>query len=242
MVRPLGWVRVKRRLDSLLTDSVSLAKRKRILKAARAAIEEHGPDALTCQIAELAGLARPNVYRHFDSKDDLHLAVARSAYQELRAEIRSRLDLCGSPLDVIRAPIAVQVIWADSHPNLYRFLVNRGHQRRSRHPSVAFAAEVAAAGARYFPHFADNPDGADQIVIGLGGMIDASILAWLARRTESREHLIDRLTTQTWLIIDHHLRRFGVGLDPAVSLPQTGTRGADTTGQQIHGLPEPNDR
>jgi AcrR family transcriptional regulator len=236
MVRPLGWVRVKRRLDSLLTDSVSLAKRKRILKAARAAIEEHGPDALTCQIAELAGLARPNVYRHFDSKDDLHLAVARSAYQELRAEIRSRLDLCGSPLDVIRAPIAVQVIWADSHPNLYRFLVSGGPQRRARQRSVAFATEVAAAGARYFPHFADNPDGADRILTGLGGMIDASILAWLARRAETREQLIDWLTTQAWLIIDHHLRRFGVILDPAVSLPQTGTSGADATGPEIRGF------
>jgi AcrR family transcriptional regulator len=235
-------VRGKRQLDSLLTDSVSLARRKQILKAARAAIEEHGPDALTGQIAERAGLARPNVYRHFNSKDDLDLAVARSAYQELRAEIRGRLDLCGSPLDVIRAPLAVQVVWADSHPNLYRFLVDRGYQRRSRQRSVAFAAEVAAAGARYFPHFADNPDGADQIVIGLGGMIDASILAWLTRRSETREQLIDRLTTQAWLIIDHHLRRVGVGLEPTVPLPQTGRQGADATGPQIGDFPEPIDR
>jgi AcrR family transcriptional regulator len=218
-----------------------LARRKQILKAARAAIEQHGPDALTGQIAERAGLARPNVYRHFESKDDLDLAVARSAYRELRAKIQSRLGLCGSPLDVIRAPIAVQVIWADSHPNLYRFLVSRGLQLRSRQRSVAFAAEVVAAGARYFPHFADNPDGADNIVIGLGGMIDASIVAWLARRTETSEQLIDRLTTQVWLIIDHHLRRVGVGVDPAVPLPQTGSRG-DATDQQIRGFPEPLDR
>jgi AcrR family transcriptional regulator len=221
---------------------VSLVRRKQILKAARAAIEEYGPDALTGQIAERAGLARPNVYRHFHSKDDLDVAVARSAFQELRAEIRSRLGLCGSPLEVIRAPIAVQVGWADSHPNLYRFLISHGRHRRARQRSVAFAAEVAAAGARYFPHFADSPDGADQIVVGLGGMIDASVLAWLVRRTETREQLIDRLTSQTWLIIDHHLRRVGVHLDPAVPLPQPGRQEAEVAGPPSPGCPEPLDR
>jgi AcrR family transcriptional regulator len=231
-----------RQLARVLTDPVSLARREQILEAARAAIEEYGPDALTDQIAKRAGLARPNVYRHFDSKDDLDLAVARSAYQELRAEIRSRLNLCGSPLDVIRAPIAVQVIWADNHPNLYRFVISHGHQRRSRQPSVAFADEVTTAGARYFPHFADNPDGADDIVIGLGGLIDASILAWLARRNQTREQLIDRLTTQAWLLIDHHLRDVGVGLDPAVPLPQMGERGPDAADPQIRGFPEPIDQ
>jgi AcrR family transcriptional regulator len=222
-----------------LTDSASLAWREQILKAARAAIEEHGPDALTSQIADRAGLARPNVYRHFDSKDDLDLAVARNAYQELRAQIRSRLDLCGSPLDVIRAPIAVQVIWANSHPNLYRFLLRHGHQRRARQRNVTFTAELAAAGARYFPHFADTPELADNIIIGLGAMIDASTVTWLARPSETRDQLIDRLTTHVWLIIDHHLRRAGISLDPAVPLPQTGTRQAQTTDPQTGDHPQP---
>jgi AcrR family transcriptional regulator len=206
-------------------DAPPLARREQILEAARAVIEEHGPDALTGQIAERAGLARPNVYRHFSSKDELDLAVARSAYQELRAEVLARLDLSGSPLDMIRAPIAAQVVWADQHPNLYRFLVSRGYQRSSRQRKAArrhFAVELAAAGASYFPHFADNPDAAAAIIVGLGGLIDASILGWLNRPTESNERLIERLTTQAWLIIDHHLRESGVSLDPAVPVSQTG--------------------
>jgi AcrR family transcriptional regulator len=72
-------------------DAAPLVRYEHIVEAARTAIEEHGPEALTGQIAKRAGLARPNVYRHFSSKDDLDHAIALSAYQELRAEIRTRL-------------------------------------------------------------------------------------------------------------------------------------------------------
>src|SRR5262245_4527203 len=107
--------------NGVSTAPTAPARCEQICDAARAAIEEHGPEALTGQIAKHAGLARPNVYRHFASKRDLDHAIARRAYQELRAEIRTRLNLCGTPLDVIRAPIEAQVIWADNHQNLYRF-------------------------------------------------------------------------------------------------------------------------
>lgn len=204
-----------------------LAPREQILEAARAAIEQDGPDALTGQIAERAGLARPNVYRYFASRDDLDLAVARSAYRELRAEVRTRLDLRGTPHDVTRAPIAAVVTWAGSHPNLYRFLSVRGHQRSSQQPKVergTFAAEMAMAGARYFPGFADDPDAADAIITSLGGLIDASLLGWLSWLTETREQFIDRLTTHVWLIIEDHLRGVGVRADPTVPLPQPGQK------------------
>jgi AcrR family transcriptional regulator len=210
-------------------DSSAFARREQIIEAARAVIEEYGRDALTGQIAQRAGLARPNVYRHFASKDELDQAVARSAYQELRAQIRIRLDLCGTPLDVIRAPIAVRIVWADNHPNLYRFLLSRGYKRSSRQRPAErreFVADLAAAGEHYFPHFGDDPDAAAALVVALGGLIDASILSWLSRRTETRERLIDRLTTQVWLLVDHHLGEVGIHIDPAVPLPQLGQTGS----------------
>jgi AcrR family transcriptional regulator len=198
-------------------------RREQILEAARAVIEEYGPDALTGQIADRAGLARPNVYRHFASKDELDRAVARSAYQELQEEVRNRLDLGGTPVDIIGAPIAVQVMWADRHPNLYRFLVSRSYQGSLRQQEAErheFAAGLAATGASYLPRFAENPDAADALVTGLGGLIDASILGWLSRRTESAEQLIDRLTLHVWLIVDHHLREIDAHIDPAVPVQQ----------------------
>jgi AcrR family transcriptional regulator len=208
-------------------DSAALARREWIRDAARAAIEEHGPEALTGQIAKRAGLARPNVYRHFASKRDLDHAVARSAYQELRAEIRTRLGLCGTPLEVIRAPIEAQVIWADRHQNLYRFLVSSAHQRQFQQRTVKrsdLAAELSAAIGRYVPHFADDPDAAEATLVGLIGLFDASVLRWLSQPVGTRDQLIDRLTGQAWLILDHHLRERGTPIEPAVPLPQRDQR------------------
>jgi AcrR family transcriptional regulator len=204
-------------------DSPPVIRNDQILEAARTAIEEHGPDALTGQIAELAGLARPNVYRHFSSKDDLDRAIARSAYRELRAKIETRLDLPGTPLEVVRALIATQVNWANDHPNLYRFLVSRGYQRRS-HEVVEhsdLAAEITAAAARYFPRLADYPDAVETTIVGLIGLFDASVLRWLSEPVGTLEQLIDRLTAQAWLILEDHLHGFSIHVDPAMPLPET---------------------
>jgi AcrR family transcriptional regulator len=183
---------------------------EQILQAARTAIEEHGPDALTSQIASCAKLARPNVYRHFASKDDLDRALARSVYHELRGEIAACLDLPGTAFDVIRELTAAQVSWADRHPNLYRFMVSRGYQRKSSQRTVgrsSLAAEITAAAARYFPRLDDDPDAVEATLVGLIGLRDASVLWWLSRRVGTLDQFVDRLTVQAWLILNHHCKK-----------------------------------
>lgn len=204
-------------------DSATLVRYDQILEAARTAIEDHGPDALTGQIAKLAGLARPNFYRHFSSKDDLDHVLARRTYHELRANIEARLGLSGNPLDVIRALVAAQVNWADAHPNLYRFLVIRGYQRRTHQQTVGrsdLATEIAAAIARYFPALTHNHDAVETTLVGLIGLFDASVLRWLGQPVGTREQLVDRLTKQAWLILDHQLRAFNIHVDPDMPLPK----------------------
>lgn len=213
-------------------DARAADRRDEILAAARAAIEEFGPGALTGQIAKHAGLARPNVYRHFASKEDLDLALARRAYKELRRAVTGRLDQSGSPLDLVRAPIEAQVNWAEQHPNLYRFLVSRGHQRTVQGLRAAergdFAAELAAAGARYFPGFTDDSDAAEATLVAIIGLVDATVLRWLDRHSEDRDELVCRLTTWCWLLIDHHLHERGIHVNPTQPLPQANTAGSVT--------------
>ncbi|MFF5037985.1 TetR/AcrR family transcriptional regulator [Nocardia salmonicida] len=205
--------------SSMLYD----ARRMQIVEAAREVIEEHGPGAFTGQIAARAGLARPNVYRHFASRDELDHLVARSAYRDLRAAILEQITTSGTALQVTRAPIAAQVTWAGEHPNLYRFLVALGHQQlaRRRGDRGAFAADLAAAAARHIPRFGQDPHRAEATLVALIGMVDASMLHWLDRPTCSREQLIDSLTAQAWVVIDLHLRAVGVELDPSAPMTIT---------------------
>ncbi|WP_039799807.1 TetR/AcrR family transcriptional regulator [Nocardia araoensis] len=197
-------------------------RRRAIVAAAIAAIEEDGPHALTGRIADRAGLARTHVYRHFASKEELDLAVARHAHHDLTERIRARLAVDGTPLDIIRAPLAQHVRWAAEHPNLYRFLVGRDYRRGRNEPRVggsAFAAEISAAATRYLPEFGADPLAADRVVVALLGLVDASVRWWLAHHDTTESALVDRLTTECWLLIDNRLRDLGIAVDPRKPLP-----------------------
>ncbi|NMN98891.1 TetR/AcrR family transcriptional regulator [Antrihabitans stalactiti] len=204
-------------------------RRGLIIDAAIAAIEADGPQALTEQIADRAGLARTHVYRHFASKEELDFAVARRAHRDLTERIRANLEVEGTPFEIIRQPLAQHVIWADEHPNLYRFLIRREYRRGPEQERVgggAFTAEVAAAMVRYIPQLADT-DLIDATIVAVHGLVDASVSWWLDHRRTSRDEIIDRLTSQCWLLFDHRLRELGIRLDPT-SAPSGAARGANS--------------
>lgn len=205
---------------------VRAERRRALVDAAIAAITEHGPDALTGQIADRAGLARTHFYRHFASKEELDLAIARRAHEELTERIRATLAIDGTPLDVIRAPIAEHVAWAGEHPNLYRFLLRRNYRRGAEEDAriggSAFASEISQAAGRYIPRFGADPAAADRLVVALLGLIDASVRWWLAQGEPTQDELVELLTGESWLLIDRRLRELGIALDPDGPLPEPG--------------------
>ncbi|WUA09186.1 TetR/AcrR family transcriptional regulator [Nocardia sp. NBC_01377] len=196
-------------------------RRLAIVDAAVAAIEEQGPNALTGQIADRAGLNRTHFYRHFASKEELDLAIARRAHEELTERIRAALAIDGTPLDIIRAPVAEHVGWANEHPNLYRFLLGRNYRRGNDDSSIggsAFASEISTAATRYIPRFGADRAAADRLVVALLGLIDASVRWWLTHRGSTEEELVETLVVESWLLIDHRLRALGIAIDPRAPL------------------------
>ncbi|HEY8302902.1 MAG TPA: TetR family transcriptional regulator, partial [Jatrophihabitans sp.] len=97
-------------------------RRVAIITAAIEAIEQFGPDVLTAQIAEKAGVPRTHVYRHFEGKQALDLAVSRHAARQIGESIRAGLAQAGSARTIIGSAIDGHLEWVEAHPNLYRFL------------------------------------------------------------------------------------------------------------------------
>lgn len=200
-------------------------RRLAIINAAIAAIEEHGPDALTGQIAEMAGVPRTHVYRHFEGKQALDLAVSRHVANQIGQQIRAGLATPGSARDVIGGAISQHLGWVEAHPNLYRFLAQHAYAVNSTgSPAVddakaAFANELTAVLAGYMRLFDIDTAPAERVIVGVVGMVDATAAWWLEHRDIQRAELTTALTDQVWLIIDHTARSLGLALDADTPLP-----------------------
>jgi AcrR family transcriptional regulator len=201
-------------------------RRLAIINAAIAAIEEHGPDALTGQIAERAGVPRTHVYRHFDGKQALDLAVSRHVAMQIGEQIRAGLATRGSALDVIHATIGEHLGWIEAHPNLYRFLAAHAYAvNATGSPTVddaktAFANELSALLAGYLRAFQVDSAPAERVIVGVVGMVDATAAWWLEHREVDRDQLTAELTEQVWLILDRAARELGLQIDPTAPLPE----------------------
>ncbi len=200
-------------------------RRLAIITAAVAAIEEFGPDALTGQIAEKAGVPRTHVYRHFDGKQALDLAVSRHIGNEIGERIRAGLATQGSAREVIGASIDQHLAWVEAHPNLYRFLAQNAYvvgatgEPASDDAKAAFAAELTTLIKRYMTALGADTEPAERIIVGVVGLVDATGVWWLERGEPSRAALTAELTDRVWLIIGHSLRELGITLDPDQPLP-----------------------
>ncbi len=202
-------------------------RRAAIISAAIEAIETHGPDVLTAQIAERAGVPRTHVYRHFDGKQALDLAVSRQVARQIGETIRAGLAATGSARAIIGGAIDQHLRWVEAHPNLYRFLAQHAYavantgSPAADDAKTAFAGELTGLLERYMAMFELDTSPAERVIIGVVGMVDATAAWWLEHPDVPRAELTGQLTEQTWLIIDQTARAAGLslGLDEQLPLP-----------------------
>lgn len=213
VVKVVKWVdtTVRRRVGASGEEDGS--RRAHVLLAAVEAIDEFGPNVGMAQIAERAAISRPNLYRHFDSKDELDAEVTRFAAADLVRRVRPTLARRGTMTQVTAGVIAPCVIWASEHPNLYRFLAAQRQtkalhrERTGRSRLLTELVEAMRAYLRPTELLHDPPEG---VLAGLMGMVDASIIWWLDHQDETQERLVDRLSRQVTAVLMDMLSEIGL--------------------------------
>lgn len=99
-------------------------KREVILEAALEVFSNHGFRGATIdQIAEAAGMSKPNLLYYFRRKEDIHLTLMQRLLDTWLAPLRE-LDDIGDPLDEIRGYIRRKLEMARDFPRESRLFAN----------------------------------------------------------------------------------------------------------------------
>ena len=90
-------------------------RREALLDATVDAVRRHGPDASMDDIAAAAGITKPILYRHFDGRVGLVVAVANRVVESVFAELRAALN---RPVEVEEAVATVVTVLTAAKPAL----------------------------------------------------------------------------------------------------------------------------
>jgi AcrR family transcriptional regulator len=190
-------------------DAHRAQRRAELVDAAISAIERHGPEVRTGQIADVAGLPRPKLYRHFDGKADLQRAVVERAGELLTAQLAPMWEPRGSPDEMISAAVGAHLRWLSEHPRLYRYVLRYGRDRGPGGPDTP--ADIRATVTGHVVGLLTGsaapirvaPAVAAPLAAGLVGLVDAAADQWLDDPDGlSRAALTEQLTGWIRAVLD----------------------------------------
>jgi len=203
-----------------------IARRAEFVEAALSALAKHGPDLGMEDVAAEAGVTKPVLYRHFDDKADLFLALGQRGTDMLLNRLMPAINAELAPLPRIRMAVDAYFGVIEEHPNLYRLLVRAKFADKAIESDVVaedkelIANALSALLGDYMRRFDMDSGAAEPWSYGVVGLVQNTGEWWLERQSMSRESVVEYLTQLIWAAIDGLLRRQGVVIDPNVPLDE----------------------
>lgn len=223
-------------------------RRQHVIDAAVDLLEERDPGAElhVQEIAERAGMNRSVIYRHFNDRSDLDLAVQQEVCVRIAEVLLPAFDLDGSTIrEIVHRIIAAYVGWAVAHPTLVRFVeqdlpgvspkpLDVALEQIAHQIEVVIEALVDALGVELS---ADDRALLEPWVFGLIGGCFQSLRRWTSRDrlSPSVDYFVHQTSHVVWFQVDGLARLRGIELpDQPVeallaSLDQTSDPSEETT-------------
>jgi AcrR family transcriptional regulator len=196
-----------------------IARRKEFVEAALRALDTHGPDLGMEDVAAEAGVTKPVLYRHFDDKADLYVALGQRGTEILFERLIPAINAELAPVPRIRMALDAFFTVIEEHPNLYRLLAHGRPEKPVSSDVVAEDKELIATALTallgdYMRMFNMDSGAAEPWAHGIVGMVQNTGEWWLDRRSMSRDAVVEYLTQIIWAAIDGLTRQNGVIIDP----------------------------
>ncbi len=197
-----------------------IARRAEFVEAALRALDAHGPEMGMEDVAAEAGVTKPVLYRHFDDKADLYLALGQRGTEILFERLIPAINSELAPVPLIRTALNAFFSVIEEHPNLYRLLARKSFADRPVDADVVaedkqvIATALTALIGDYMRMLNMDSGAAEPWAHGIVGMVQNTGEWWLDKRTMSRDSVVDYLTRIIWAAIDGLVRQHGQVLDP----------------------------
>ena len=186
------------------------------------AFERFGPDANLQQIAQVAGMAKPKIYRHFDDKADLVTAVG----QRMRDLILEQMALALRPdvtvRECLRQCLNAYFSVVTAYPNTARMLTSSPPPGRGRANAITengrvVAKVLIALTNKDLARAHIETDGVEPLTHAIVGSVLSASDWWMMQRAEERmpvERLVEHLTTMLLGAAQASLLALDLDLDP----------------------------
>lgn len=197
-----------------------IARRTEFVEAALRALDAHGPDLGMEDVAAEAGVTKPVLYRHFEDKADLFLALGQRGTDILFERLIPAINAELAPVPRIRMALDAYFGVIEEHPSLYRLLARRQFSGKSVDSDVVaedkemIATTLTALLGDYMRMFSMDSGAAEPWAHSVVGMVHNTGEWWLDRQSMSRDSVVEYLTQIIWAAIDGLTRQHGFTLDP----------------------------
>ncbi|MHB8512816.1 MAG: TetR/AcrR family transcriptional regulator [Actinomycetota bacterium] len=178
------------------------ARRAQLISVAREVFVADGYDGAAMeQIATRAGVTKPVLYQHFESKKELYLALLEEDMAELQGLVERALDEARSNRERIQRSLAAYFEFIEANEGSFHLLFREtlGAEPDFKQVIERFRDSVAARIGKIIAEDALLPvDESELLARGVMGMGESAAQWWLERGSVDKTKVLKDLSELAW--------------------------------------------